>query len=268
MKQLYVLRTHYYNDFIEFQWNKFQTELGKENCYLMMDDTKISSSPFPPESVLRYDPHKMRTTSNRELKQEEDEHPRQNKKIIYVNYQECCQVNRLHRDNQGQVESQLYLLFQIIPQSFEYMYLIEYDVYCDGNWKTTLDKNNWKTEDFLATHVNDYSVYHIAWGHWFNLKGSKRLKPKREERVKSFFPITRYSLSFFHMLEKTIGQYTGFCEVYIPSLVKQHHLTYSNIDASCIGIHWIFTNEPKDRFRPKLGQTDTLLHPINQVLTS
>jgi len=37
MKQLYVLRTHYYNDFIEFQWNKFQTELGKENCYLMME---------------------------------------------------------------------------------------------------------------------------------------------------------------------------------------------------------------------------------------
>jgi len=248
INNVYVFRTHFYNEYIDFQWKKFQTELGVNNCYLMMDETNL---------IKPYHSNVSRYTN-----------PNKDTNIIYIHWKDCCQVNKLHKNNKEQVESQLYILYKLIPQEFDYLYFIEYDVYCDGNWKETLEKNNSYSHDFLATHVDDYRIQHISWGHWFNLKGSKQLKPKREHRVKSFFPITRYSTLFFKMLEKQIGRYTGFCEIFIPSLVKQQHLTYGNLNLDCIGHHWIFTDDEKDQFKPLLMNHNTLLHPVIQILSS
>lgn len=245
MKIYYVLRTHFFNKFIHYQWNKLINEVGIENAFLLMDDTHL-------EKPIYEDINRLNKKSNSHY--------------LYINYDECCQINKLHKDNKGQVESQLYILFQLIPHDFDFLYLIEYDVFCDGNWLLTLNKNNDNKADFLATHVDDYSIKHLSWGHWFNLDGSKRLKPKREDRVKSFFPITRYSFHFFKMLEKEIGKYTGFCEIFIPSLVKQKNLTYSNISFECIGKHWIFTDELKHHFNPSLENNHKLFHPIIHIL--
>jgi hypothetical protein len=245
MKIKYVLRTHFFNDFIDFQWNKLINDIGIEDCYLMMDDTYLKK-PY----------HDIFSRLNQQI---------ENCHIIYINYNECCQINKLHKDNKGQVESQLFILYKII-KDFDYLYLIEYDVYCDGNWKLTLTTN--QNEDFLATHVDDFNLKNITWGHWFNLKGSKKLKPERKDRVKSFFPITRYSIHFFKMLEKKIGIYTGFCEVYIPSLVKQNNLTYNNFNENILGKHWIFTDEQKENFKPILENNNKLFHPVISILSN
>jgi hypothetical protein len=235
------------DNYIQFQWEKLQKDVGFSNCYLLMDDT------HHPEPI-----HSIYSRWN---------HIVPHCPIIYINYEECCQVNKLHSSNKEQVESQLYILSKCIQQDYDYLYLIEYDVFCDGNWKTTLDKNNSLTDDFLATHVENYNSYNmLRWGHWFHLKGPKRFKPKRQDRVKSFFPITRYSKKGIQLLQSKIGIYTGFCEIYIPSLFKQNQFTYNNIETICIGKHWIFTEEDKSLFKPLLYNDNKLLHPINQIL--
>ncbi|WP_248785796.1 hypothetical protein, partial [Escherichia coli] len=91
-----------------------------------------------------------------------------------------------------------------------------------GSLDDVIKKNSSRTEDFLASFVEDYGESNWMW--WDDLEDLSRdgvYVPPLENRVKSFFPVTRYSKEFLREIHDSIGVYSGYCEVYIPTLAKQ-----------------------------------------------
>lgn len=148
----------------------------------------------------------------------------------------CSSVNRLHKDMKYSLDSVLYFVYERLASDgcdFDYVWLIEDDVYCDGNLDACLEMSSDDEKDFLATFVEDYDVHKNGDWVWWN-DVTKATFPL-EERVKSFFPVTRYSKRFLECIHDHIGEESGFCEVYIPSLAKNRGYTYGNIEERCVG---------------------------------
>jgi hypothetical protein len=172
----------------------------------------------------------------------------------------------LHRCNKRQIEAQL-LLFEerCERKDYDYIWLIEYDVACDGNWKETLHKVSSKKEDFLATVVCSYAE-RILWNGWFQLKGPRWLKPPLARRVCSFFPVVRLSRKLMIALRENCGRYSGFCEVYVPTLAVDKGLSCGNLIQDMLGGYFTYEETPRSKetaFVLKSPQRDhKLYHPI------
>jgi len=229
MATIYVYRTHLWSPFCQFQYQKLQADLGVENVYLLFDET-VSKFTCPQNNV------------------------------ILTNFKKCLDINPLHRSNKEQVESQLLVLIQECPVDFEYLWLIEYDVYCNGNWKlleNCLEMNH----DFLGTQVFNYPQK-ILWNYWFALYGPKRKKPLLQDRASSFFPLVRLSKKLLLALQENIGHYSGFCEVYIPTLAKQKGLTLQNIPTNLIGPSFYYDPIKKEQAKIENKDDNKFYHPV------
>lgn len=237
MKELFVYRTHYWDKFIEKQYRQIQNDLGIENVYLLYDDT-YNPCPLPHCRV-----GDAKNSSH----------------VICTNFLECKIKNPLHKSNKEQVESQLLLFCSLCPSDYDFIWILEYDVYCDGNWKTTLKKCQDKTTDFMATCVCGHKE-DIFWGLWFCLHGLRRFKPVLSERIKSFFPVVRVSKVLCEGLEMNIGKYSGFCELYFPTLAKSLGLTYNNFPPSMFGDVFVYSVEKN--FTITKQNKNQLFHPF------
>jgi len=157
--------------------------------------------------------------------------------VITHTEESCKQINPLHKSIKYSLDSVLWHVYdRIKDKDFDYVWVLEDDVYIDGSLDGVIIKNSGRTEDFLASFVEDYGANkdELNWMWWDALEGSVPLPPL-EERVKSFFPVTRYSKEFLKEIHDRIGVYSGYCEVYIPTLAKQLGFTYGNLDESSIG---------------------------------
>lgn len=156
--------------------------------------------------------------------------------MIQHSEESCRAVNPLHKNIKYSLDSVLWHVYEHVKdKDFKYLWLLEDDVYCDGSLDDVIKKNSSRTEDFLASFVEDYgeSVEESTWMWWDELKGQGI--PDKHERVKSFFPVTRYSKEFLREIHDSIGVYSGYCEVYIPTLAKQKGFTYGNLEESSVG---------------------------------
>lgn len=150
----------------------------------------------------------------------------------------CRAVNKFHKDIKYSLDSVLWHVYERFKDvDFKYLWLLEDDVYCDGSLDQVIHKNESNTKDFLASFVEDYgaSAEEINWMWWNSLEGQGTEIPSLENRVKSFFPVTRYSKEFLKEIHDSIGNYSGYCEVYIPTLAKQKGYTYGNLSEDSIG---------------------------------
>lgn len=248
-KNLYVYRTHFWNKFIQSQWESLCRDVGPEHCFLLFDDSK---NPVPDYF------HSHQVMRCRQVIHGESS--LSSIRVIAINQKECEDMNRLHKCNKEQVESQLVLFFLSCPvRDFDFLWLLEYDVYCDGNWLSTLERANSYHQDFLSVDVFEYKEEPL-WGHWFKMYGRIRLKPSISDRVKCFFPITRFSQRFLSQLLQCIGRLSGFCEVYIPTLAKKLGLSYANVPKSMLGEMFVYSDSKE--VIPPQKKDDTLYHPI------
>jgi len=213
MNIIYIYRTHFWNEFIEFQFEKLRHDLGPERVFLLHDETN-----HPPPSHLTFSRPTSPVRSN----------------MIAIHHRDCAALNPLHRSNKDNIESQLMLFKRLCGQEFDFVWIIEYDVYCDGDWRIAFEKITDDESGYLATGISDHDV-RIVWNHWFSIYGRRWNKPPLEERVKSFFPLVRISKELIICMEKNIGIYSGFCEVYVPTLARQNRVKYSNIPESVLG---------------------------------
>jgi hypothetical protein len=163
-------------------------------------------------------------------------------RVIIHNEESCRRVNPLHKDIKYSLDSVLWHVYERFKDTdFEYLWLLEDDVYIDGTLEGVISKNSHKKEDFLASFVEDYgeNEKELNWMWWEALESKDASLsseiPSLEKRVKSFFPVTRYSKEFLKEIHDRVGVYSGYCEVYIPTLAKQLGFTYGNLDESSIG---------------------------------
>lgn len=158
-------------------------------------------------------------------------------RVIVHNESSCKAANPLHNSIKHSLDSVLWHVYERFNDvDFKYLWLLEDDVYVDGSLDGVLKKNSSRTEDFLASFVEDYEAG-SGWVWWDELvsRDAGVSVPSLEERVKSFFPVTRYSKEFLKEIHDRIGVYSGYCEVYIPTLAKQLGYTYGNLEESSVG---------------------------------
>jgi hypothetical protein len=191
-------------------WDKIVKNIGISNVYLLFDNTKSN----------------MTDTFLKQYKNN----------IILVTDQKCKDKNPFFKNQVITCEFGLIIAYDYLKQQnklFDYIWLIENDVYCDGNYLECFNISN-EPNDFLATYVADYSEENKDWVHWKSIEGE--IAPlDLSQRVKSFFPITRYSIKLLDSLKENLGKSSGFCEVYIPTLAKYNNLTYGNVNPKMIG---------------------------------
>ena len=207
---IYILRSHVCNVVFMKQWYVFKAELPPNKTYILFDNTKSAM---------------------------DDDFYEENKEwIILIDHIACIQSNKYHVSMLNNVDTSLSLCYTALQSkgvSFSYLWLIENDVYCNGNWASTLAKQDVQS-DFIATFVEDYSVPSRNWMHWHNIVGELSCVPLTE-RVKSFFPVTVYSHTFLQVIHANISKSSGFCEVYLPTLAKHNNLKYEKINDNVIG---------------------------------
>ena len=63
------------------------------------------------------------------------------------------------------------------------------------------------------------------WPWWRDINGELRELMPIPDRMRSFFPLTRYTPAMLMLLEEHLGRSSGFCEVYVPSLAVYYGLT-------------------------------------------
>ena len=205
---IYVIRTHKCSTHFMEQWDKVLKELPNDRLYVIFDNT---SNNLPPEFHKKYMHH-----------------------IIVYTEENARRMNPLHMDVKSSVDTSIELIYsKIMYKPFDYLWLIEDDVFCHGNWYDTLSKIDTNNTDFLATYVEKHDVS-IAWVHWEAIHGDMRTTPMKD-RVKSFFPLTRYSRRMLECAHAEFGKSSGFCEVYFPTLANKYNLTFDNIDPDIIG---------------------------------
>jgi len=204
-RDIYVVRAHVCDDHLKTFWDKITHELSP--VYLIFDNTNKSMQP--------------------------DFYEKNKDRIIMIDNAYCKSINKLHVNNLLNVDTTLAILYRHFKwHLYSYVWLIENDIYCDGNWKACLDKAYMLPFDFCATLVQYYGEHNnLNWPHW----KSTTLPVPIEKRMRSFFPLTRYTPQMLVTINKYIGIYSGFCEVYMPTLARMHGLTFGNFPDTMIG---------------------------------
>ena len=110
--------------------------------------------------------------------------------------------------------------------SFDYYWLIEYDVTFAGTWSDFFAAFSQESGDFIASKIKSQhplseGLPHAPdWCWWPNLNFSV------EPRLGCFFPVTRFSRSAMQVLDRELraGKH-GFCEVLVPTLMLHAGMT-------------------------------------------
>jgi len=246
MKNIYILRTHKWNAKIE---QNFSTFLSMENAYVVHDDTR--NKEYPAGCEVRC------------FNSNVNEHP--NERYLLVNEKECKQTNPLHSSLWEHPNTLLEILANYFePLDYDHMWVVEYDVYCHGDWKSCLLACDGKTEDFLATELKEYPQSR-AWYHWKTkplFKVGKSIKPPvLNECIKCFFPVTRYSKRFLRHLNEKRGHCIAFCEIYVPTICKLNAFTIGDVEKEIIGSYFSYSSWKDKNKTLHLPFDNRLYHP-------
>ena len=222
---IYILRTHVLDETFMQIWYKCLNELPTNALFILYDNTNAS---LTQEFYNKYKKH-----------------------IITITQDEAVLLNKYHVSMWASLDAPLAkcaMHFQKGGITYDYIWLFENDVFCDGNLLATFNKANSLTDDFLATHIEaakpDWQWYH-------HLQGSIS---EYTERLQCLFCITRYSSRFINLIVEELGKNSGYCELYIPTLAKSRGLTISNLPSDMVSekIKWDLQDEIVIKYDNKL----------------
>lgn len=252
-KCVYIIRTHIYDSTVASTHIKLLNDFGYDHVYVLFDDTKAKC----PLQHRRWND----TT--------ETGH------VICINESECFKLNKYHKtepkSRSGRVEAHVAACVYAIGQdTFDYMWLIEFDVVCNGSWKSALQVyNDTSDADFLCKSSDNQYVEEIItpmrypdFYLWDYLNGPIANVPEIYKRA-CFFPIVRISNEFTKTIIKNLSINSGFCEVYFPTLALVNGMKLEPMKLTTFGVF---------RYRPviKIGEIpteedDRLYHPVKKL---
>jgi hypothetical protein len=259
---VYILRTHFWNDYVNETYEKLVNAFGVNAVYVLYDVTTK-----PHEITNAYLLSKTHMYAPNETLED-------NRVLLYVESM-CSEINALHNITNTQpheigsffrCESFITLLHRSLRDvDFRYMWIMEYDVYCHGNIQIPFEWSNAIEADFMAKG-SDLSpdircgTTH-SWCWWSNLVGEFSQLPL-SHRYGCFFPLTRYSKAFLDVIEKNLGVSSGFCEVYIPTLCVFNDLMYKGIPADAFGEFTFFDPKTVHEIKQKCMISNQWYHPV------
>jgi hypothetical protein len=252
-KSIYALRAHQINDSVKIIYNKLVADLGYENVVILYDATYhelIDECNIPIDNIciLNDDICLQNNSMHNKIIQTKEEH-------FSMNY---------YHPETGFVLLAYWATF-IKKMDYDFIWFIEYDVYCKGNFKIAFDKCDSIYADLMA-RGRDQGPEHFRvgfsdpWCFWNDLVGDIAKIPCKH-RVGCFFPLVRFSKRMIDTVKNNFNKSTGFCEVYIPTLAVEKDLIVEPIPLNALGVY---------RFKPIINfkeliefeGSDVFFHPV------
>lgn len=208
-KNVYVLRGYLCDEQFYKLWNQIITDFPLERCYIIYDNSKNSIN--------------------------EDFYKKYKENIILHTNDYCKKINKYHDSMWYTAETTVCICYNELKKrlNFEYLWMIENDVYIDGSILKSYENADDMNEDFLATHIEQFND-NKEWVHWGRLIGEIK-NIDYDKQVKCFFPLIRCSIKMLELLNDNLGKSSGYCEVYFPTLANINGLTYKNLPSNMIG---------------------------------
>ena len=255
-RTLFVLNTHVNFTRVHDEFKKMERDLGRENVFMLMDDTVL---PGASGHLHRLAAGRVKYGSNSKILKEENKTQMsniENSNILLVNKQEMEAFDPYYNHGGNSGPARLALLYHYLAQEpFDYLWLIEFDVLCNGNYKRCYEPTHHMQEDFVSAQVERFHWQN--WHHWRRIVGKLSRLPL-EQRWKTFFPVTRYSKRFLKVIANDIGQSSGYCEVYVPTLCASAAMSLAAFPDSMRGN---FGYRPT-RMAVPIEFDDKLYHPV------
>jgi hypothetical protein len=250
-KYICVLRTHVLHPKVFERYMKLQNDLGAENVFMLVDVTR--------DETLK----QLESLGERHVKWSARKHI-MDPHIITITEDDCKRLNSLHKNSMENAEAHFVACkVALEPQHYHYLWMIEYDIHCHGNWTHFMNGMKRIRADLLCKGFDGDSAEDVMtpynnpkWYWWLALTGSMT-KTKLEDRRGCFFPIVRCSKLFLEVLENNLNINSGFCEVYFPTLCYINNLVLEAMPLSSFGIF---------RFKPVLPENELDAIPINDKL--
>jgi hypothetical protein len=161
-----------------------------------------------------------------------------------INEEDCIKIkplhDKFHLGGSGyRAEAHIIAITDFINKEFKYLWLIEYDVYWEGNIKQIFKSCDNIECDFLTKGGDDRYFVRTTmnspnWCWWGGLFGEISNIPIIL-RQGCFFPVNRFSNNMIDGIKEQLNRSTGFCEVYFPSLCVYYGLSYKTFPKNIFG---------------------------------
>jgi hypothetical protein len=251
MKYVYTVLTHVCNQFVEDNIAKLSKEIGRENIFVCFDNTNgaFDAACFPGFNIFDCD-HEVPTIL-------------QGPAVILTNTNIYKGRNNLHVCSRDTYESHIALMYDALKLSYDFMWLIEYDVACNGSWQMTFRKMDNDISDFVAKDVVSWHEHNDKrWDGWHKLI---MYDIPYERRWSAFVPVSRYSHRFMRCLRENLGVKSGYVECFIPTICHDNGFTSSSLPNTMIGRIYTFrwhTLEDFGRCCEETPNENKFYHPI------
>lgn len=258
IKAIYLVKTHYFSPMVLDEIRKLQNSVGKERVFITFDNTR-SEWKKEYEEALGIEAEDV-------LKPCDGKFLYGRGGVLLIDETTMKTYNQHHNMNKECYETPWVLVHRMLPLEFidyDYIWSIENDVYCNGDWGVTLRKADCVGVDFLTDMITPYEYDKNGWPDW----AWKRIygwDVKDEEKVKSFSPICRMSRKMMDILDRELGKRSGFLELYPSTLCIHEGLRMAEMPRYMLAYnHW----EPRpiwwlEEEIKKWPGANRLYHPI------
>jgi hypothetical protein len=223
-RHLFVFKTHIFTQYIYEEYHKLCSCFGKQNIFITFDDTHQAWSSeyeenlgIPKSCVLKPMQGMFELGPG----------------VLLIHDNDMKQYNEHHKENKLTYETTWCILHRMLGgehAQYDYMWSIENDVYCNGDWSVVVDKCKEKTCDLLAYMIGTMkwpdSAFERIYG-W---------DIPRCDRINAFCAICRLSKRLVEVMDCYLGERSGFLELYPPTLCKSIGYKIDNFPEDVIGI--------------------------------
>jgi len=256
VKNIYILRTHLLDNYVKDTYQKMQDQLGSENVFLLFDETN-----GPPAASS--------------IKWNSAEGVSAGPAIITVNEADCQKINALHNEGEfsgskHKVEGQIYACYKAIKGDYDYMWFIEYDVFCN-NFHSALRPFDDVAADMLTKgSSSNYQKWirtyllNRKWFWWSGLEGEIS-RVSIFKRRGCFFPINRFSKRFLQVMEQNLSKSSGYSEVYFPTLCHVNGLVLKSLPLNLFSDFRYQPNITVKEIKNVKKEDNRLYHPVKNL---
>ena len=252
VKSVYTLRTHEINANLKVLYDKLVADLGYENVFVLYDATNVK---LPEDCPIDKD------------------------RIYVVDDPLCLKNNSFHDKGHRSGSASMsfwhpetsfvllgYWLTFVKKITFDYIWFVEYDVHCNGDFAKAFGKCDSIPADFMArgrdNGPEDFRVgSRYPWCWWGELQGEIAAVPQAN-RVGCFLPLVRCSKKMLDSMRNHFNKSTGFCEVYMTTLASKENLVAKPLPLDALGIFRYRPLVTEEELKAFKGPTDVLFHPV------
>ena len=146
---------------------------------------------------------------------------------------------------------------------FDYIWRLESDVHCHGNWELCLAPAAARPHDLMCAQQPVHNVHGELTWQFPRLGGALAAVPL-QERSGCFMPVMRLSRRAMQLVDQQMGVSSGYLEAFYPTLLDQAGMGMTGLPKASVGHIDVRRNESAEIMQRLLRQplNNKLYHPV------